>query len=127
MGEDDFIKENSDLDRNHVAFDYIKSSDFRVVWVDGGVGSITPNGLIHVALFAERHAIPRREVYEIQSVEGSEFGTLGPEIPEKKISRASIVRQMDCDLMMKPETAENLAKWLLMQAEIARKPRPDQS
>ena len=41
-----------------VAIDYIKSPDFRIVWADGVVGSATPNGLIHFALYAERPAIP---------------------------------------------------------------------
>ena len=41
-------------------FHYIKSNQFRVIHVDGGIGSITPKGFIHFALYSERLAIPRK-------------------------------------------------------------------
>ncbi len=100
---------------NEVAVDYIKAPDFRVVWADGVVGSLTPNGVIHFALYAERQAIPRRQVFKIEPV-GESIGALGAEIVEKRISRGSIVREMACDVFLTPQVAESLAKWLLDQA-----------
>lgn len=120
MATNDMVGGGGDIQANEVAIDYLKASDFRVIWADGGVGNVTPNGLVHVAFYAERHAIPRRQVFKLQPVAGTEFGNIGNEVLEKRQSRASIVREMACDVMMSPDTAETLAKWLLEQAAIAR-------
>jgi hypothetical protein len=69
-------KEPSDKE---VAFDYLKAPDFRVVWADGIFGTITPNGLLHIAPFAERLAIPRRQVFAIEQVD-QDVGKLGAEL-----------------------------------------------
>jgi hypothetical protein len=95
-----------------IAFDYIKAPDFKVVWADGAIGSITPNGIISFVMYAERAAIPRRQVFEV----GSD-GRLGEERLEKRISRGSIVREMACNIFLSQEGAENLAHWLLEQVE----------
>lgn len=100
---------------DEVAFDYIKGPDFRVIWASGIVGSSTPDGQVHFAIYAERPALPRRQVYKI-----APDGTLGPEVTEKLISRGSIVREMACDVFMTPELAEKFAHWLLGQAAEAR-------
>lgn len=89
---------------NEVAFDYIKGPHFSTVWADGGIASGTPNGLVHLALYAERPALPRRQVYKLDPA----TKMLGDEVPEKLISRGSIVREMPFDLLMSPETAEDL-------------------
>lgn len=102
-----------------VAFDYIKAPDFRVVWADGAIGSPTPNGLIHFVLYAERPAIPRRQVFAVEVSGDAE--RLGKESIEKQISRNSIVREMACDVMLTVETAETLADWLLEQVGFLKK------
>lgn len=103
---------------NEVAFDYIKAPDFRVVWVDGAVGSITPRGMIHCAIYAERASIPRRQVFQIASTQGHS-AELGPEVIEKQINRGSIVREMSADLMMTADAAEQFANWLIQRvAEV---------
>lgn len=96
---------------NEVAFDYVKSPDFKVVWADGAIGSITPRGLIHFAIYAERPAIPRRQVFKIND-EDDGYGTLGSEVTEKQISRGSIVRELSCDVFLTPAGAASLAAWL---------------
>jgi hypothetical protein len=108
------------LSPGEVAFDYIKSQDFKVVWADGGIGGITPNGLIHLALYAERPAIPRRQVFRFSPTTGGS-AKLEAEIVEKRISRESVVREMSCDVMLTPQAAENLAAWLLNQVGELRK------
>jgi hypothetical protein len=105
---------------NEVAFDYIKGPDFRVMWADGAIGAITPNGHIHFALYAERQALPRRQVFSIDEIDGGK-GRLRNEILEKQISRGSIVRELACDVFLSPQTAENLANWLLSQVAEFRK------
>ena len=102
---------------NEVAFDYVKTTDFRVVWADGAIGGPTAHGHIHFALFAERPAIPRRQVFAMDP----ETAGLGALIPEKTIGRVAQVREMACDVMMTPEAARSLGRWLIQQAD-AKKP-----
>ena len=49
----------SDRERDALRFFYIKAYNFRVVHVDGVIGGITPKGLLHLAVFSERAAIPQ--------------------------------------------------------------------
>lgn len=108
------------LATNEVAFDYVKSPDFRVVWADGVVGAVTPNGFIHFVLYAERQAIPRRQVFKLE-LTGEGTASLGAEVLEKQISRGSIVREMACDVFITPAAAESLADWLRARAAEAKK------
>ena len=95
-----------------VAFDYIKAQDFKTFWADGVIGGLTPRGHIHFALYIERPALPRRQVFEILNI-SDESGTIGKEVMEKRISRGSIVREMACDVFLGVDEAENLARWLM--------------
>ena len=93
-----------------VVFDYIKGSFFRSLRADGAVGGVTPNGQIHMALYSERPAIPRRLVYEIQA-----DGKLGKEVARE--SRQSIVREMDVDLFLTLSVAKSIHVWLGQRIE----------
>jgi hypothetical protein len=62
-GEDE--ESTSERASGPVPFNYIKSSGFRVIHVDGAIGSVTPRGLIHAALFSERMPTPRVTVHPI--------------------------------------------------------------
>ena len=112
MDNNEWSNETKAAADNEVAIDYIKTNDFHVVWADGAIGGITPNGLLHIGLYAERQAIPRRQVYTIEKID-EQHGALGAEVIEKRISRNSIVREMSCDLMMSAESATSLANWIL--------------
>jgi hypothetical protein len=85
-------------DAGRVSFGHIKSTLFRVIRVDGAIGSVTPNGHIHMAVDSERPAIPRRLVQQL-----AEDGSLGDLIPSATVSRASVVREMDADIFMSRE------------------------
>ena len=112
MTDDPLFSLEKAASENEVAFDYIKSSDFRTVWVDGVYGGGTPRGLIHIAAYTERLAIPRRQVFEITQG-GEQTGQLGAEVPDKQVSRGSVVRDLSVDLLMSVDVAEGLASWLL--------------
>lgn len=90
-----------------IAFDYLKSRDFRVIKVDGTVGSITPSGDIFIALYNERKAIPQRLVFSVE-----EDGNIGDEILSERVSRDGFVRELEIGASMSVETAENLVEWL---------------
>lgn len=93
--------------QQRVAFDHIKSAQFRVIHVDGAVGGATPQGLMHIALYSERSPIPRRVVNEI-----TEAGQVGAIVPEMMIVRDALVREVEVDAIMTLPVAENLHKWL---------------
>lgn len=97
-----------------VNFDYIKGQDFRVIHVDGAIGSVTLNGHVHMALYSERPPIPRRTVFGVKD------GKLGEEILPERIARDAIVRELDIDLMMTIDVAESICKWLERKVEEAK-------
>lgn len=114
MTDEAWLDPSKGPSEQEVAFDYVKAPDFRVVWADGAVGAITPHGLIHFALYAERQSIPRRQVFAIEGTDPNTW-KLGEERLQKQISRGSIVREMGCDVFLTAEVAESLANWLLAQ------------
>ena len=90
-----------------VIFEYIKGQNFRVVHADGAIGGVTPGGNIHMAFYSERSAIPRLMVHEVTA-----DGALGALKPEKTVSRAGIVREMDVDVVMSEAGIDALLAWL---------------
>lgn len=120
MSEEELSGGINPADPTTVAFEYIKSADFRTVWCDGAVGGVTPAGFIHFAIYSERPAIPRRQVFQVTN--DIDVGQrLGPEVLEKRISRDAFVREMPVDVMVSTSVAESLAQWLLQQVEIIKK------
>lgn len=109
----------SDTHKPHVAFDYIKSASFRVVHVDGAIGSPTPNGHLHVAVYSERPAIPRRIVHVI-----TPDGKLGPDLPDLADTRGSIVREVETSMIMNIDVAKALRDWLSQQIDLVSQDNP---
>ncbi len=100
---------------SQVKFDYIKSQYFRVIHADGAIGGVTPSGFIHFALYSERAAIPRQITHLIKP-----DGSLGERVMEKTVSRETIVREMDVDVILSVPVAESLRKWLEEKIEEAK-------
>lgn len=97
-----------------VPFNYIKSNDFRVIHVDGAIGSVTPRGLIHAALFSERMPIPKLMTHPV-----GPDGNLMP-ATEQDV-RPGVVREVEVSLMLDRGAAELLRIWLGEQiAELDR-------
>ena len=90
MTDEAWLNPTKGPSEQEVAIDHAKSPDFRMTWADGLIGSITPTGLIHFALYAERPAIPRRQVFFSIAPISNGVGQLGAEVLEKQISRGSI-------------------------------------
>ena len=70
---------------DRVVIEYIKSQLFRVAHVDGAIGGPTPSGQIHLAMFSERPAIPRRLVARLSG------GVIGDPIPEETVVREGMI------------------------------------
>ncbi|MEO0463271.1 MAG: hypothetical protein AAF127_09080 [Pseudomonadota bacterium] len=97
----------SDKSEPKATFHYIKAGEFRTVHVDGAIGSLTPSGHIHCAIYSERPAIPR-----IVSNRLDENGALidgGENVIDGK---SGFVRELQADLVLTPEVASALAQWL---------------
>jgi len=90
-----------------IAFDYIKSREFRVVRVDGIVGGPSTRGEIMMSFWNERPPIPQRVVHHF-----SDEGTLGDEIPEERISRDAIIREVEFCTLLNIKTAKAMQRWL---------------
>lgn len=90
-----------------VKFHYLKGTHFRTIHADGTIGSITPQGYIHMSIYNERPAIPREMVQEL-----NDNGSLGPVIPSETIVREGYVREMEVDVMMNIEIAKSIRSWL---------------
>lgn len=99
---------------SRVNFDYIKGQYFRVIHTDGAIGGVTPRGLIHMSLFSERQAIPRRTVHPIKD------DKLGDELIPERTVRDAVVRELDVDVIMTVESAESLCKWLQIKVTEAK-------
>jgi hypothetical protein len=89
-----------------IQFHYVKASQFRVVHVDGIVGGLTPRGLLHMAPYSERPAIPQVVVHEI-----GPDGRLGHP-PVQQMGRSGVVRELEVDLMIDLKTMEAIHEWL---------------
>ena len=120
MTDETWLNPTKGPSANEVAIDYLKSQDFRSIWADGVIGSVTPQGLVHFAIYCERQAIPRRQVFAITKGDKENIGNLGAEVVEKQITRGSIVREMNCDVFISPDVAEAVGKWLIDQAALVR-------
>ena len=98
---------------DEIAFDYIKANDFRSISADGAVGAVSASGRVHVALYVERTAIPRRQVFKVDP----NTGELGELVTEH--SRKAVVREMSCDIFLERETARELGLLLLRLVDRA--------
>ena len=95
-----------------VAFDYIKGQFFRVIHADGAIGSLTPTLNIHMAVFSERPAIPRRLVFSLD-----EYGQPTIPVPNETVSRDSVVREVEVDIHMSLACAQAMHSWLGQQIQ----------
>lgn len=98
-----------------VAFHYIKSNGFRTLHGDGIIGSVTPRGLIHFAVYTERPAIPQIVVHEVDS-QGKVGNVVG-----SPMGRDGIVRELEVDIVLDLRTAQSFREWLDTRLEEAEK------
>jgi hypothetical protein len=85
-----------------IHFDYLKSSQFRVVHADGAFIALSQTG-VNVSFFAERQPIPRRAVHRIEK-----GGVVGEEIVEQRVVRDAIIRDTEVSIMLSVEAAQRV-------------------
>lgn len=96
-----------------ISFHFLKSTQHRVIHVDGAFGAVTPHGLVSVSLFSERFPIP---VEETHSLIGD--GSLKAEAENVK-GKTGIVREIDVTAILSPDIARRIADWLINRANDA--------
>ena len=90
-----------------INFDYIKSTQFRVVHADGAYFALTGQGGLTMSFFAERQPIPKRVVYKVNP-----DGSIGEEIADSRVVRDAIIRETEFVVTMTEETALRVRKAL---------------
>lgn len=89
-----------------IKFHFIKSNAFRVVYADGAIGGLAQRGMINMAFYNERRALP--QVTEV------EFGPDGATASDEKVieTREGVVREVEVNVIMTIAAAEELHSWL---------------
>lgn len=91
-----------------IAFEYLKSNFFRVISASGAFGGLSPTGReIHMAIFSERRAIPKKTVHSV-----SREGKIGEEVIQKREVRGGFIREIEVDLVIDLQTALRIQEWL---------------
>jgi hypothetical protein len=93
-----------------ISYEYIKSSQFRVIHCSGAVGGPTPQGFLAMTVFSERTPIPKSVVHEI--LQTGEHQTLGPEVVAERKSKRGIIREAEMTVLLSLDNATALRDWL---------------
>ena len=88
-------------------FHYIKSNYFRVIHADGAYGGVSPRRTIQINFYSERQPIPQLTVHGVAG-----DGALSGELPDERVVRDGIVREIEAGVIVTLEAAESLRDWL---------------
>lgn len=102
--------------KSKIRFDYLKVDHFRNIHVDGAIGGIAPRGFINMAVYTERLAIPQQTVQPML-----QNGNLGTEIGKERVSRNSIIRDLEANLVMDADSAKSIVDWLNKKIKLLEK------
>jgi hypothetical protein len=98
-----------------LAFDYIKSDQFRVIHADGVWGGLTSKLKIFMTVWSERPPIPTHVVHSVDS-----DGSLGAEILDERISRSTdSVREVEAGIVLDIGLAKAMIRWLEAKVKSA--------
>lgn len=97
-----------------ITFQFEKDPEYRIITANGAWGGITPRGELKFDLFFEHVDLPEEITY-MATPDG-----LGPEI-SRTPNPAPITREALIGVVMTPENAENLGRWLLEKTSVLRK------
>jgi hypothetical protein len=100
------MTDKSDAIPETINFDFVKSSQFRVIHADGAFIGLTQTGLT-VNFFTERQPIPRRVVHKV-----GKDGAIGEEIMEQRVVRDAIVRDAEVSILMNMDVAKRVIEAL---------------
>lgn len=104
-------KRKLDSSSNSITFHYQNSKYLRTIKVDGAWGGLSPRSEIQMSVYSDLIPSPSFREFEIK-----EDGKLGKQ-KRGQFSKQGIIREVEATLIMTPEVAEAVAKWLLMKVE----------
>jgi hypothetical protein len=84
-----------------VNFDYIKTNNYHVAHADGAFIAGASSGLT-ISFYSERQPIPRRVVHTMANYE------LGEELPEQRVVRDALVRDVEVSFAMSLDVAKRV-------------------
>lgn len=98
-------------EKKEIKYVYTKSKDFRNITASGVHGGVSINGNIELDLFLEKHTKPKEGIIEI---EGNKM------VNERLIpNNINFEREIQIGVMLSPNVAYNIGKWLIEKAESA--------
>jgi len=107
----------SDAD-SRVLIEFERSPNYRLVPADGAWGGPTPRGHILVNFFVDVPVSPLSVTHGL-----TDDGQLGPELdrtPAMQDTRPRVSREFEMGVLLSPEDAEGIARWLLDQVDMIR-------
>ncbi len=90
-----------------MTFHYLKRPSYHAYQVNGVIGGPTPRGYIHASFFSERFPIPQRTTHTLNA-----SGGLEAEIPDERVSKAGVIRELECGIYIDLIGAKELRAWL---------------
>ncbi len=89
-----------------IKFEYRKTGNYSLEYVNGCYGGKSPKGEIVLNFFKEGYSVPESETYDIDG-----NGKLGNRLSTEPTD-LSIVRDIDCGVIMSEQTAREIYEWL---------------
>lgn len=93
-----------------VKIKFRKSNDYKIIPVTGVWGGLSPNNEVVFDLFIEKHLNP--EFIEIEIENGRKVG-------EKQKGEQAIIREVQIGIVLRPDIADSIGKWLIEKAHDA--------
>ena len=100
-----------------ITFQFEKDPEYHVITANGAWGGLTPRGELKFDLFFEHIDLPDEITY-MATPDG-----LGPET-SRTPNPAPITREALIGVVMTPENAENLGRWLIEKVSVLKKKEP---
>ncbi len=76
--------------------------------MDGAWGSITPQAVIHMALYSERWNTPEETLLRLEEGRVTD-------VPDPEKNERMLIREIEADIFLSEESAASLVKWLNTQ------------
>jgi len=87
-----------------------KSNDYKMIPATGAWGGLSPNNEVVFDFFIEKHVNPEFIELEIEN---------GKKIGEKQKGERTLVREAQVGIVLRPDIAYTIGKWLIEKAKNA--------
>ena len=102
------------LQKKHVSIKYQKTTDYKIIPATGAYGGSTPQGEVMCNFYVEYLAPPDLVKLEINPADGTSKESM-------KGLNNSFIRELNVGVLMRPDIAKTIGKWLIEQANTTLK------